>query len=106
MFHRVRNKMLVVSLSLATAGILACLGALFDSLVADGSILTFLAATVPLGLAIVGVLAGFAWLCDKCESYLRWRVAGRLTRTRHRVRSTPMPGFSRTASSVKKWHGQ
>ena len=99
--------MLAVSLSLAAAGILACVGALFDSLVAEGSIMGFLAATVPLGLAIVGVLVGFVWLCDKCESYLTRRAADRLARKRHRVRSTPIPGFSRAASSIrKKWHGQ
>jgi hypothetical protein len=105
MFHRMRNKMLVVSLSLAAAGILACLGALFDSLVANGSILAFLAATVPLGLAIAGVLAGFAWVCEKCESYFR-RLPERRAAKRRRFPSTRKPPFFRAATSMRTWHGQ
>ena len=97
--------MVVVSFCLGAAGILACLGALFDSLVAQGSIMAVLAATVPLGLAIVGVMMGFAWVCDKCEGYLNRRADRRAAR-RRRVPSTPKPTFSRAALSMKKWHGQ
>jgi cytochrome bd-type quinol oxidase subunit 2 len=103
MIRRVRNNMLVVSLSLGAAGILACMGALFDSLVAEGSIFGFLAATVPLGLAIVGILMGFAWLCDKCESYLS-RRARRLA-ARRRLPTTVKSAYG-VISVTKKWHGQ
>jgi hypothetical protein len=105
MFRRVRDKMLVVSLCLAGAGVLACIGALFDGLVSGGSIMAFLAATVPLGLVIVGVLIGFAWACDKCETYLR-RRADRLAQKRRRDVSTPGRTSSRAAPVVRKWHGQ
>lgn len=63
------NKMLALSFILAAAGILACVAALFDNLVPKGSLLAFLAAVIPLGVVIVGVLIAFAWFCDKCEDY-------------------------------------
>jgi hypothetical protein len=105
MSRHVRNKMLVVSFSLGAAGILACLGALFDSLVAEGSVFAFLAAIVPLGLAIVGVLVGFAWLCDQCETYLRRRADSLALKRRH-APSTPGRTSSRASPVVRKWHGQ
>jgi hypothetical protein len=105
MFRRVRDKMLVVSLCLAGAGILACVGALFDGFVSGGSIMAFLAATVPLGLAIIGVLLGFAWVCDKCETYLR-RRADRLALKRRRDAATAGRSSARTAPVLRKWHGQ
>ena len=104
MFRRVRNKMLVVSLSLAAAGMLACMGALFDGLVSGGSIMAFLVATVPLGLGIMGVLLGFVWVCDKCESHLS-RRADRLALSRRRAASTPKPTSSRVVPVIRKWHG-
>jgi hypothetical protein len=105
MFRRVRNKMLVVSLCLGAAGILACAGALFDGLVAEGSILSFLAATVPLGLAIVGVLMGFAWACETSERYFS-RRAGRQAARSPRFRSQPKPTPYEAPHTRKKWHGQ
>ena len=63
------NKVLAISFILAAAGILACIAALFDNLVPKGSLLAFLAAMIPLGVAIIGVLIAFAWFCDKCEDY-------------------------------------
>jgi hypothetical protein len=63
-----KNKMLIVSLSLAAAGILACIGALYDTLVPKGSLLAFLATMLPLGLLVAGIVVVFVWLCERFES--------------------------------------
>jgi hypothetical protein len=70
------NKVLAISFVLAAAGILACIAALFDNLVPKGSLLAFLAAMIPLGLLIVGILIAFVWLCDKCEDYFSGSLSG------------------------------
>jgi hypothetical protein len=67
---RTWNKMLVVSLSLAGAGVLACAAALFDTLVPKGSVLGFLGGMAALGIVVTAVVVGFVWVCDKCEAYL------------------------------------
>ena len=64
------NKMVSASFALAAAGIVACLAALFDNLVPKGSLLAFLVAVIPLGLAIAALLVGFTWLCDRLEDTL------------------------------------
>ncbi len=56
MCWQARNKMLVVSLSMAAAGILACVAALYDSFVPKGSLLAFLATMFPLGLLVAGIV--------------------------------------------------
>jgi hypothetical protein len=84
------NKMLVVSLSLAAAGIMVCVAALLDALVPKGSILGFAAGLVGLVVAIMLIVSGYVWLCQKCEDYLASRRA-----------KSP-----RGASAQKQWHGQ
>ena len=68
MCWQARNKMLVVSLSMAAAGILACIAAVYDSFVPKGSLLAFLATMVPLGLLVAGIIVVFVWLCEHFES--------------------------------------
>ena len=69
MFRNGWNKVVAMSLVLASAGILACLARFFDNYVPKGSWLALLAAAIPLGLLILGLLACLAWGCDKCEGY-------------------------------------
>jgi hypothetical protein len=71
---RIGNKMLGVSLSLATAGVLVCASALAESLVPKGSTLGSLAWLAALGGAALLVLVGYVWACDKLESYLEGRA--------------------------------
>jgi len=63
------KKVIVSSFALGVAGIMTCISALLSDLVPTWSVLAFIAVLIPLGLAIVGILAGFVWLCDKCEEY-------------------------------------
>ncbi|MGA2798769.1 MAG: hypothetical protein ABSE63_14405 [Thermoguttaceae bacterium] len=64
------KKVIVGSFVLGFAGIMTCISALLSDLVPAWSALAFIAVLIPLGLAIVGILAGFVWLCDKFEDYL------------------------------------
>ena len=48
---------------------MTCISALLSDLVPTWSVLAFIAVLIPLGLVIVGILAGFVWLCDKFEDY-------------------------------------
>ena len=64
------KKVIVGSFVLGFAGIMTCISALLSDLVPTWSVLAFIAVLIPLGLAIVGILAGFVWLCDKFEDYL------------------------------------
>jgi hypothetical protein len=63
------KKTIVISFVLGAAGILTCIAALLSDLVPTWSILAFIAVLIPLGLVIVGILAAFVWICDKCEDY-------------------------------------
>ncbi len=64
------KKVIISSFVLGVAGILTCISALLSDFVPAWSVLAFISVLIPLGLAIVGILAGFVWLCDKCEDYL------------------------------------
>jgi hypothetical protein len=61
--------MLVVSASLATAGIVVCGAAMIDVFFPKGSVLDFVAGLIVLGMIIAFVLIGFVWVCDKGEDY-------------------------------------
>ena len=67
------KRVLVTSIALAAAGVLACIAALFDALVPKGSLWAFFAALVPLALVIIGILFGFVKACEKCEDWLHGR---------------------------------
>jgi hypothetical protein len=68
------NRIFAVSSCLAAAGGVTCLAILYNLLVPRGSLLAFLAAAVPLGCAVVAVVLGFMWTCEKCEEYLSRRA--------------------------------
>jgi hypothetical protein len=38
------------------------------------SLAAFLASMALLGLAVAGVLIGYTWACDRCESYFNGRL--------------------------------
>jgi hypothetical protein len=63
------KKVIVGSFVLGFAGIMTCISALLSDLVPAWSVLAFIAVLIPLGFLIVGILAGFVWLCDKFEDY-------------------------------------
>ena len=68
------NKLITISFALAAGGGLACAGALLDVFMPSGSLIGFLARMLVLGVAITGVVIGFTWGCDKCESYFSGRL--------------------------------
>ena len=68
------NKLITISFALAAGGVLACAGALLDVFIPSGSLVGFLARMLVLGFAITGVVIGFTWGCDKCESYFSGRL--------------------------------
>ena len=74
------NKLITISFALAAGGVLACAGALLDVFIPSGSLVGFLARMLVLGFAITGVVIGFTWGCDKCESYFSGRLDRLLSR--------------------------
>jgi hypothetical protein len=68
------KKLIISSFALGAAGMLTCVAALLSDLVPTWSILAFIAVLIPLGLIIVGILAAFVWICDKCEDYFGGRI--------------------------------
>ncbi len=68
------NKLIAASAALAAAGILTCAAALLNALLPKESFAAFLASMALLGLAVTAVVIGYAWTCDKCESYFHGRL--------------------------------
>ena len=68
------NKLIAVSSALAAAGVLTCAVALLDVFMPKESLAAFLASMALLGLVVTGVLIGYTWACDKCESYFNGRL--------------------------------
>ena len=64
-----RNKLTAVSCAMAAAGILTCAAALLEVFIPGGSLVGFLARMALLGFAVTGIVIGYTWVCDKCESY-------------------------------------
>jgi hypothetical protein len=67
------KKALVTSVLLAAAGVLACVAALFDVWVPQGSLLAFVIALPFLALATIGIMVGFIKVCEKGEDLLQSR---------------------------------
>jgi hypothetical protein len=65
---------MVISFSLGAAGILTCVAILVDSLFPTGSVVMAMASLAALGVAILVVVAGYVWVCDKCQDYLSERL--------------------------------
>jgi len=57
-----------------------CAVALLDVFVPRGSVVGFLASMALLGLIVTGVVIGYTWACDKCESYFSGRLDRLLSR--------------------------
>jgi membrane-bound ClpP family serine protease len=62
------KKILVVGSALATGGILTGIAVLYFNAVPGLSLPASMAVTIAFGLAIVGTMVGFAWLCEKFDS--------------------------------------
>ncbi len=86
------NKLIVVSLGLAVAGVLMCAVALLNVFIPRGSLIGFLASMVLLGLMVTGVVIGYTWACDKCESYFRGRLDRLLDRSKPNSKDAVDPG--------------
>ena len=71
MYGQLKDRLFLTSLALAAGGILACLAVMLDTFMPKGSAWAFLAALLPLGLGVVGLVLGFTWVCDKVESRVR-----------------------------------
>jgi len=68
------NKLIAVSSALAAAGILTCAAALLDVFMPRGSFVGFLTRMALVGCAVIAVVIGYVWVCDKCESYFSGRL--------------------------------
>jgi len=79
-YWRAWDKTIAISFSLGAAGILTCAAILIDSLLPTASVVAVAAWMVVLGAAVGMIVAGYVWLCDKCQDYLSERL-GRWFRT-------------------------
>ena len=79
------NRVLITSVVLAAAGVLACVASLFNAWVPKGSLLAFVVALPLLALAIIGVMVGFV-KAEKCEDWLHGRRDPTLRRGQGRRR--------------------
>jgi hypothetical protein len=67
-----KNRLLAVSLALASAGILTCLASVLELFFPRGSLLAFIGWMCTAGIAVVAVTLGFAWTSEKVDE---WRTA-------------------------------
>jgi hypothetical protein len=88
------NKLIAVSFALALAGVLMCAVALLDVFIPRGSVAGFLASMALLGLIVTGVVIGYTWVCEKCESYFNERIDRRLARNKPKRSDEGNPGSS------------
>ena len=85
MFWRALDKTLVISFSLGAAGILVCVAGVLDSVLPRRSVPATCVSMAALVVAIIVVVTGYTWVCDKCEAKLSDyldRHFGKGTRTR------------------------
>jgi hypothetical protein len=86
MKRRFSNRLLTTSLALASAGTLTCIGAMLDVLMPAISTLQFLAWLCLAGVAVLLVLLGFSWACNKADEAFsareEWRVNHQLSKVR------------------------
>jgi hypothetical protein len=88
--------MLVISFSVAAAGILVCAAGLLDILVPTASIWWFMLRMVALAAAIILIVSEYVWACDKCEDYL----SGRIDRLLSMKRQDPTNATSKKEAGV------
>lgn len=75
------SKLIGVSLALAVAGILTCVGAILDVYIPGRSQLGSLGRVALIAFAVTATVIGYTWVCDKSENYLNGRLQ-RLLSTR------------------------
>ncbi len=92
MFSLLKNKVFMVSLSLAVAGILACTGALLDVYMPKGSVVGFFLHLFLLGSVVLGLLIGFTWVCDWRDEYLERYFDKILDKGNQKVNREKHPG--------------
>jgi hypothetical protein len=73
-----KNKLLTAGIALGVAGILACTAAMLEVLLPRQSPAAFAGTLVVLGLVVVGLVAGFAWLCERLSDYFNAPIDKRL----------------------------
>ncbi len=64
-----KNRLLAVSLALASAGILTCLASVLDLFFPRGSLVAFIGWMCTAGIAVVAVTLGFAWTSEKVDEW-------------------------------------
>lgn len=64
------NKAIAAGFALLAAGVLASAAALLPR----GSLAAFPVRIAFLGLAVAGVMIGYTWACDTCESHFHGRL--------------------------------
>jgi hypothetical protein len=104
MCPQLKNKVLVVSLALAVAGILTCGGALSDVFMPRGSATAFLVAMTVLFLLVSGLVIAFIWACDKWESHVDDRldrIVGRHPQDAAKRLGPAAPAASKLAQSAR-----
>ena len=69
------NRLIAGSAALAAAGVVTCAAAIVDAFMPKGSPGAFFASTTLLGLAVTGVMIGYAWVCDDHESHAPGEVS-------------------------------
>ena len=103
------NKLIVVSLGMAVVGVLMCAVALLDVFIPRGAIVGFLASMALLGLIVTGVVVGYTWACDKCESYFSGRLDRVLSKRKQKrsdranlgAASSPRPAEPRAGGDAR-----
>ena len=88
------NKLIAVSFALALAGVLMCAVALLDVFIPRGSVAGFVASMALLALIVTGVVIGYTWVCEKCESYFIERIDRRLGGSKLKRSDEGNPGSS------------
>jgi len=86
------NRLIAVSSALAAAGVLACAASLLDVFMPTGSLAGFLTRMALLGLVVTGVVIGYTWVCDKCESHFNGRLDRLLSRSKLNRSDAVNPG--------------
>jgi hypothetical protein len=74
-----KNRLLTAGLALGVAGILACMAAMLEVVVPRQSPAAFAGTLAVLGLVVAGLVAGFAWLCDRLSDCFNPPIDKRLT---------------------------
>jgi hypothetical protein len=87
------NRLLVTSLALSAAGVLACIACLLETFLPRGSLSARLSLALLAGIAVAAVMLGFAWACE--------RLAERKERNVHGTTAHDLAGCPRAVTSAR-----